>query len=97
MITTVTQRLAQQIVDTVKDICERDINFIDQNGIIFASTNQKRIHDFLEIGKRVADTQTMIEVTADDTFSGTGPGMNMRTTGLADGPHMIFAVSVLLS
>lgn len=73
MITTATQRLAQQIVDTVKDICERDINFINRNGIIFASTNQKRIHDFHEIGKRVADTQTMIEVRPTTPFPGPAP------------------------
>ena len=31
--------LATQIVNTVKDVCGQDVNFIDQSGIIFASTN----------------------------------------------------------
>ena len=39
MITTVNRQLAQQIVATVQDICGHDINFINQKGIIFASTN----------------------------------------------------------
>ena len=29
--------LAAQVVNTVKDVCGRDVNFINQYGIIFAS------------------------------------------------------------
>lgn len=32
--------VAQQIVETVKDVCGHDINYIDPNGIIFASTTR---------------------------------------------------------
>ena len=39
MITTVSRTLAQQIVNTVQDICGHDINFINRKGIIFASTH----------------------------------------------------------
>ena len=45
------QSLAMQIVNTVKDVCGQDINFIDQSGIIFASTNPNRIGTFHEIGQ----------------------------------------------
>ena len=57
MITTVSRSLAQQIVNTVHDICGHDINFINKKGIIFASTDEHRIGTFHEIGKEAALTQ----------------------------------------
>ena len=50
MALSIKQDVAQQIVEAVKDVCSHDINFIDSKGIIFASTNSKRIGDFHEIG-----------------------------------------------
>jgi len=44
------QNVAQQIVEAVKDVAGHDINFIDAKGIIFASTDIKRIGDYHEIG-----------------------------------------------
>ena len=35
--------IAQQIVDTVKDVCQQNINFIDASGMIIASTDPQRI------------------------------------------------------
>lgn len=66
MITTVSRTLAQQIVNTVHDICGHDINFINRKGIIFASTGSGRIGTFHEIGKEAADMQKTIEVTEND-------------------------------
>ena len=37
------RKIAQKIVDTVKDVCGHNINFINTDGIIFASTNETRI------------------------------------------------------
>ena len=71
------QAITQQIVEAIKDVCEHDINFIDTNGIIFASTNKKRIGDYHEIGKSVAQTGKSIEVTTDDSFAGTQKGVNI--------------------
>lgn len=73
----ITQKVAQQIVDTVKDVCGQDINFIDSNGYIFASTNAKRINDYHEIGKHVVEQGASIEVEADDSFLGTQKGVNI--------------------
>ena len=42
--------LAAQVVNTVKDVCGRDVNFINQHGIIFASTDPERVGTFHEIG-----------------------------------------------
>lgn len=47
------QNVAQQIVEAVKDVAGHDINFIDAKGIIFASTDIKRIGDYHEIGHQV--------------------------------------------
>lgn len=71
------KRMAQKIVDTVKDVCGYDINFINIDGIIFASTNEKRIGEFHEIGKKVIDTREIIEVDTDDSFYGTQKGVNI--------------------
>ncbi|MBD9017191.1 MAG: sugar diacid utilization regulator SdaR, partial [Coprococcus comes] len=38
--------LAFQVVNTIKDTCGQDINFIDKQGMIFASTNADRIGTF---------------------------------------------------
>ena len=71
------QDVAQQIVEAVKDVCSHDINFIDEKGIIFASTNNKRIGDFHEIGLRVIKTGETLEVNTDDSFLGTQKGVNI--------------------
>ena len=36
MLSSIDHDLAQQIVNTVKDVCGHDVNFIDCSGIIFA-------------------------------------------------------------
>lgn len=71
------RKTAQKIVDTVKDVCGHDINFINTDGIIFASTNEIRIGEFHEIGKKVIDTKEIIEVESDDSFYGTQKGVNI--------------------
>ena len=35
--------LAFQVVNTIKDTCGQDINFIDKQGMIFASTNAELV------------------------------------------------------
>ena len=73
----ISQKTAQQIISTIKDICGHDINFIDEKGIIFASTNASRIGDFHEIGKKAVTTRTTIEVGSGDSFYGTQAGVNI--------------------
>ncbi len=71
------QSVAQEIVETVKDVCAHDINFINPKGMIFASTNLKRIGDFHEIGKQTAQIRQTIEVFKDDQYLGTKMGVNI--------------------
>lgn len=73
----ISRNMAQQIVDTVKDVCGQNINFIDDKGIIIASTDTERINTFHEIGYKVASTGNTIEVAQDDNFYGTKKGINI--------------------
>ena len=77
MSTQITHNLAQQIVNTIKDVCSYDINFINPSGTIIASTNPARIGTFHEIGRKAAVTGTTIEVAESDSFTGTLQGINM--------------------
>ena len=63
MITQIGKQLATQIVDTVHDVCGHDINFINKNGIIYASTNTSRIGSFHEIGKKAAELIFLLHTT----------------------------------
>ena len=69
--------VAQQIVETVKDVSACDINFIDSSGVIFASTDPSRTGSFHEIGRQVVRTGETIEVETDDSFFGTLKGVNL--------------------
>lgn len=77
MISNINRTLAQQIADTVKDVCGQNINFIDQSGIIFASTDETRIGTFHEIGYKAFHSGTAIEVESDNRFIGTQKGINL--------------------
>ena len=73
----ITQNLAQQIVDTVQDLCGQNVNFIDKSGRIFASTDESRIGTYHEIGRLAAEKGTVIEVNTDSQFTGTQKGVNL--------------------
>ncbi len=77
MAISLSKQTAQKIVDAVKDVCGFDINFINNKGIVFASTDESRIGDFHEIGKKVIETQQTVEVQADNRFYGTHKGVNI--------------------
>lgn len=77
MVNRIDEALAFQVVNTVKDVCGQDINFINQSGIIFASTNPQRIGSFHEIGYKAAQEGNTIEVGTDSSFYGTQKGINL--------------------
>lgn len=77
MIVHIQRNLAQQIVNTVKDVCGKDVNFIDSSGIIFASTQESRLGTYHEIGRQVAQTGITIEVRPEESYAGTQCGINM--------------------
>ncbi|MGN0256610.1 MAG: CdaR family transcriptional regulator [Chordicoccus sp.] len=73
----ISERTARQIVDTVKDVCGYNINFIRPDGMILASTNPERVGTYHEIGHKAAQTGQAIEVSANDSFYGTQQGVNL--------------------
>ena len=77
MTAAIDQILAQQIVDTVHDVCGRNINFIDSSGTILASTDESRIGTYHEIGYRIARTGEAAEVGKDQLYPGTQEGINL--------------------
>lgn len=98
------QKLAQQIVTSIKDLCQHDINFINPKGIIFASTNPQRIGEFHEIGLKVAQTGRMIEVTDEEAYFGTKEGINipfyyncelLATIGISGEPQQVAKYALL--
>lgn len=72
-----TKEAAQKLVETVKDVCGQDINYIDPKGIIIASTKKSRIGSFHEIGRKAAESGNTIEVMKDDDYLGTKKGVNI--------------------
>ncbi|MCQ2508007.1 MAG: helix-turn-helix domain-containing protein [Dorea sp.] len=77
MVFSLTHDVAQKLVETVKDVCGYDINYIDPKGMIIASTDKKRIGTFHEIGRKAAENGTTLEVTDDDDYLGTKKGVNI--------------------
>lgn len=76
----ISKNIAQQIVDTVNDLCDHNINFIDEKGIIIASNDRSRIGSFHEIGHRAILEQKTIAVKDEDNFRGTKSGINIPIT-----------------
>ena len=68
---------AQQIVEAIKNISDNNANYIDKDGIIFASTDSSRIGTYHEIGKHAYLSGETIEVEDDSTFIGTQCGVNI--------------------
>lgn len=77
MITTIDRTLAEQIVNTIKDVCDHHINLISCSGIILASTDEARVGTYHEVGHRVAQTGNALETSSDDSYEGTRRGINM--------------------
>lgn len=69
-------RFAQEIVDAVKEVVDKNINFIDINGIIIASTDKERISTFHEAGYKAILTLKNKTVNSDDEYKGAKKGIN---------------------
>ena len=70
-------QLAQQIVDTLKTICSHDINFIDVQGRISASTDPARVGEYHFGGHNAAQSGQVIVIGQDDTLNSMRQGINM--------------------
>ena len=73
----VRNQLAEQIVDTLKTICSHDINFIDPQGRITASTDPVRVNTYHAGGHAAARSGEVIILTEDDPAQDMRRGINM--------------------
>ena len=70
-------QLAQQIVDTLKTICHHDINYIDIEGRVIASTDPDRVGGYHTGGHEAARTGRMVAIEGDDRQQEVRHGINM--------------------
>lgn len=70
-------QFAKQIVETLKSICDHNINYIDINGRIYASTDEIRVGNYHDAGHEAAKTGKTITVEEDDVSRGAKKGINM--------------------
>lgn len=68
--------LAQEIVNAVKEVVDKDINFIDINGIIIGSTDKKRLNTFHQAGYKAIKNLKNITVEDNDEYKGSKKGIN---------------------
>jgi len=74
-----TSSLAQQIVDNIIPIVQQNINIMDNQAIIIASGQKKRINTFHQGARDVINSIQTIEIYPNDLdqYSGSHPGLNM--------------------
>ena len=70
-------RLGDEIVNTLKEVINQDINLIDEDGIIISSTNPDRINTFHEAGKECVKKKTSIVIEYDEQYKGSKKGINV--------------------
>jgi len=73
----ITPKLAQNIVVQIGNIIDQHINFMDNNAIIIASTDENRIDDFHEGAKIVIETKSIHNIQKNDEYLGAKKGINI--------------------
>ncbi len=68
--------LAQEIVNAVKEVVDKDINFIDINGIIIGSTDKSRLNTFHQAGYNAIKTLSNVTVEDNEEYKGSIKGIN---------------------
>lgn len=70
-------KLAQEIVTSLKEIIDRNLNFMDVDGTIVASTDKDRIGDFHEAAVLCAKQDRIIVIEHDKHYKGAKKGINI--------------------
>lgn len=73
----ISKDLAQSIVVEMKKIIEKDLNFIDSNGMIIASTDESRIGTYHEGGKQAILKNNIVKINRDGEYLGAKKGINL--------------------
>ncbi|MCZ0703018.1 carbohydrate diacid regulator [Natronobacillus azotifigens] len=69
--------LAQEIVEQMKQIINQEVNYMNQKGVIIASTDPNRIGNFHGGAKTVIETNQKLIIDYDKQFTGTKKGINV--------------------
>lgn len=70
-------RLAQSIVETLRDTIKQDINFINNDGIIIASTDLSRINSLHKAAIECVNQGKTIAINYDEEYEGAKKGVNL--------------------
>lgn len=73
----ITAKQAMNIVDSLRDVINHDINFIDLNSIIIASSNINRIGDYHEGSSLVFERKETLIIHDDNKYEGAVAGINL--------------------
>ncbi|MGL5675946.1 MAG: CdaR family transcriptional regulator [Cellulosilyticaceae bacterium] len=70
------EAVAAQIVEAIGQVVETDINFINKEGIIIASTDTSRLGDFHEAGYEAIKMRKTMIISKEEAYQGTRTGIN---------------------
>lgn len=73
----ISKSLAQEIVENLKDVIDKDINLMNSEGYIIASTDPSRINTFHEASKKCIENNSIIVISSDDEYIGSRSGINL--------------------
>ena len=73
----INQRQAEEIVNTLKSVIQEDLNFISPEGIIIASSDEKRVGSFHEGALVVSKTLMPLIISTDESYQGARKGINL--------------------
>lgn len=73
----ISKNLALNIVHSLKDVLNQEINFIDTSGTIIASTDKNRVGTTHEGAKIVIRTQKELFISQDNQYPGSKKGINV--------------------
>ena len=73
----ISSNLAQTIVYDMKKIINQELNFMDTDGLVIASTDSERINTYHEGAKEVISTKEDLIIEDNEQFKGTKKGINI--------------------
>ncbi|WP_239614676.1 CdaR family transcriptional regulator [Cohnella mopanensis] len=72
----ISETLAQAIVEAAKEVIHHDVNFMNPEGLMIASTDKQRVGTFHQAGWQVYGEGQSIEVTSSEAYIGSRLGIN---------------------
>ena len=73
----ISKRQAEDIIKNLKSVIQEDINFINPNGTIVASSDESRVGSFHEGAVKVTQTKQPLIISSDYDYQGAKRGINL--------------------